>query len=147
MSNIEPADTSSTHKDALSYYSTVQEQGLERRNESPIYHSRNFNNWIKGILIRMYKRLFQFDWVARRCISAISEEYMQRIRTEYPDRAKELYVFDMGCGKGISSIHFEVRIMCKIISRRWYSKMDQIQCQISHLCRFVVAKREERWCR
>ncbi len=40
-------------RDAHTYYNNTQEQGLDRRNESKIYHLRNFNNWIKSTLISM----------------------------------------------------------------------------------------------
>jgi len=85
MANSESDDTmsnrsvQSSHQDAYSYYSTVQEQGLARRNESPILYSRNFTNWIKSTLI---------------------QQYLQLLKLEKPELKKDLHVFDMGCGKG-----------------------------------------------
>lgn len=37
--------------DARSFYNNPQELGIDRRNESKILHLRNFNNWIKSMLI------------------------------------------------------------------------------------------------
>ncbi|UJR35509.1 hypothetical protein I4U23_028263 [Adineta vaga] len=71
--------TTSTISDAHTYYNNAQEQGLDRRNESIILYLRNFNNWIKSILI---------------------DEHLKLLRNERPDRRDDIHVFDMGCGKG-----------------------------------------------
>lgn len=34
-----------------SHYNSIEEKGLDLRNKSRIVHMRNFNNWIKSMLI------------------------------------------------------------------------------------------------
>lgn len=36
------------------HYDARKDQGLKKRNESPIFHLRNFNNWTKSILLKKY---------------------------------------------------------------------------------------------
>lgn len=91
----------SSHQDAHSYYSSVQEQGLARRNESPILYSRNFTNWIKSMLIRMFTT-FSFNEFSGSHVIVISEEYVQLLKVENSNRKNDLCVFDMGCGKGFT---------------------------------------------
>ena len=42
------------------HYNKLQEAGRETRTESRIFYMRNFNNWIKSIVISKY-------WIARNC--------------------------------------------------------------------------------
>ncbi|XP_030645161.1 mRNA cap guanine-N(7) methyltransferase [Chanos chanos] len=58
-----------------SHYNTLQECGLEERNKSRILHMRNFNNWLKSILIG---------------------EILEQVRQE----RRDVCVLDLGCGKG-----------------------------------------------
>ncbi|XP_033754796.1 mRNA cap guanine-N7 methyltransferase-like [Pecten maximus] len=60
------------------HYNELQESGLEKRKESRIFHLRNFNNWIKSVLIG---------------------ETVQMVRQQSRDY-KDLAVLDMCCGKG-----------------------------------------------
>lgn len=60
------------------HYNSVPESGLDERNRSRILHLRNFNNWIKSMLI---------------------DEYVTLVR-ESDRRQSCLKVLDMGCGKG-----------------------------------------------
>lgn len=59
------------------HYNKLNGSNLETRSESKIYYMRNFNNWIKSVLI---------------------SEYIKRIRAEKNDN--KVSVFDLGSGKG-----------------------------------------------
>lgn len=61
-----------------SHYNTLEETGLAARSQSRIVFMRNFNNWIKGVLIK---------------------EFIDRIR-ESSKLGDPLRVLDMCCGKG-----------------------------------------------
>jgi hypothetical protein len=55
-SSTETEPVSSARSDvpnAHGFYNNTQERGLSQRNQSRIYHLRNFNNWIKSTLIGM----------------------------------------------------------------------------------------------
>nr|CAD7403590.1 unnamed protein product [Timema cristinae] len=60
------------------HYNTLQEKGLEERSKSRIFYLRNFNNWIKSMLIN---------------------EYLRKAG-EGHSHGQPLRVLDMGCGKG-----------------------------------------------
>ncbi|XP_051992308.1 mRNA cap guanine-N7 methyltransferase-like [Xyrauchen texanus] len=57
------------------HYNKLQECGLAERNKSRIVHMRNFNNWLKSVLIG---------------------EILDKVR----QRRREVSVLDLGCGKG-----------------------------------------------
>lgn len=61
-----------------SHYNKLEEKGLAERTKSRIFHMRNFNNWIKSILI---------------------QEYLTKIR-DTSKLGAPLRVLDMCCGKG-----------------------------------------------
>lgn len=61
-----------------SHYNNLDEKGLQARSESKIFYMRNFNNWIKSILIN---------------------EYIGKIKENLTNRAP-IRVLDMCCGKG-----------------------------------------------
>ncbi|KAL1773565.1 mRNA cap guanine-N7 methyltransferase [Sigmodon hispidus] len=58
------------------HYNELQEVGLEKRSQSRIFYLRNFNNWIKSILIG---------------------EFLEKVRQR---KNRDLTVLDLGCGKG-----------------------------------------------
>ncbi|XP_062986604.1 mRNA cap guanine-N7 methyltransferase [Elgaria multicarinata webbii] len=57
------------------HYNKLEEVGLEQRSMSRIFHLRNFNNWIKSVLIG---------------------EFLDKVR----QRKQNMTVLDLGCGKG-----------------------------------------------
>lgn len=59
------------------HYNHLEEKGLKERFNSPIYYLRNFNNWVKSVLI---------------------QEYTDKIREK--DYGRSLRVLDICCGKG-----------------------------------------------
>ncbi|XP_075212734.1 RNA guanine-7 methyltransferase [Lycorma delicatula] len=60
------------------HYNMLEEKGLSERNQSRIVYLRNFNNWIKSMLIN---------------------EFLEKVRNSKPAGAP-LKVLDMCCGKG-----------------------------------------------
>ncbi|KAM7320465.1 hypothetical protein ACRRTK_020908 [Alexandromys fortis] len=65
------------HSSAVAaHYNELQEVGLEKRSQSRIFYLRNFNNWIKSILIG---------------------EFLEKVRQR---KNRDITVLDLGCGKG-----------------------------------------------
>uniref|UniRef100_A0AAV2K973 mRNA cap guanine-N(7) methyltransferase n=1 Tax=Knipowitschia caucasica TaxID=637954 RepID=A0AAV2K973_KNICA len=58
------------------HYNRLQEVGLQARSQSPIFYMRNFNNWVKSVLIG---------------------EILDQLRRSSPGPVR---VLDLGCGKG-----------------------------------------------
>ncbi|XP_036177848.1 mRNA cap guanine-N7 methyltransferase isoform X1 [Myotis myotis] len=58
------------------HYNELQEVGLEKRSQSRIFYLRNFNNWMKSILIG---------------------EFLEKLRQK---KTRDITVLDLGCGKG-----------------------------------------------
>ncbi|XP_069476904.1 mRNA cap guanine-N7 methyltransferase isoform X2 [Ambystoma mexicanum] len=58
------------------HYNELQECGLEQRSQSRIFYLRNFNNWMKSILIG---------------------EFIEKVRQR---KRRDITVLDLGCGKG-----------------------------------------------
>jgi mRNA (guanine-N7-)-methyltransferase len=59
------------------YYNKKDNVDIDTRSKSRIYYLRNFNNWIKSVLIN---------------------EIINKIR--YENRIRDIFVLDIGCGKG-----------------------------------------------
>ncbi|XP_029446784.1 mRNA cap guanine-N7 methyltransferase [Rhinatrema bivittatum] len=57
------------------HYNELEECGLEKRSQSRIFFLRNFNNWMKSVLIG---------------------EFLDKVR----EKKKDIAVLDLGCGKG-----------------------------------------------
>lgn len=65
------------HSSAVAaHYNELQEVGLEKRSQSRIFYLRNFNNWIKSILIG---------------------EFLEKVRQR---KNRDITALDLGCGKG-----------------------------------------------
>ncbi|XP_069113471.1 mRNA cap guanine-N7 methyltransferase-like [Argopecten irradians] len=75
------------------HYNELQESGLEKRKESRIFHLRNFNNWIKSVLIG---------------------ETIQTVRRQ-SNEYKDLAVLDMCCGKGGDLLKWKKGQISKIV--------------------------------
>nr|XP_021185981.2 mRNA cap guanine-N7 methyltransferase [Helicoverpa armigera] len=77
-SNEPPKKISAEHSSVVAaHYNHLEEKGLRERFNSPIYYLRNFNNWVKSVLI---------------------QEYTDKIREK--DYGRSLRVLDICCGKG-----------------------------------------------
>lgn len=65
------------HSSAVAaHYNELQEVGLEKRSQSRIFYLRNFNNWMKSVLIG---------------------EFLEKVRQK---KKRNITVLDLGCGKG-----------------------------------------------
>lgn len=71
-------ETDNHTKVVATHYNKLEEKGLEERLKSKIFHMRNFNNWIKSVLI---------------------SEYLGKVK-ETLKLGEPLRVLDMCCGKG-----------------------------------------------
>lgn len=67
------------------HYNKLDEKGISQRKESRIYFMRNFNNWIKSLLINEY-------------VSKIRSKKEEKLQPGEP--RPTINVLDMGCGKG-----------------------------------------------
>lgn len=80
-----------------SHYNNLQEAGLDQRKDSRIFHMRNFNNWIKSMLINEYSRKIHSS-------KSQSRDQDRRDREDggqdLRDSAQNFNVLDIGCGKG-----------------------------------------------
>lgn len=74
----QPSSVSQHSHVVASHYNKLEEKGLVERSKSRIFHMRNFNNWIKSVLIN---------------------EYLTKIR-DASKLGAPLRVLDMCCGKG-----------------------------------------------
>ncbi|XP_056154527.1 mRNA cap guanine-N7 methyltransferase [Lampris incognitus] len=72
-----PANTLGTEHSVTvaSHYNSLQETGLAARSQSRIFYMRNFNNWLKSVLIGVI---------------------LEKVR----ETQREVAVLDLGCGKG-----------------------------------------------
>lgn len=78
--DIPPAKKPNQEEHAIvvaAHYNHLEEKGLKERLNSPIFYLRNFNNWVKSVLI---------------------QEYTDKVREK--DYGKPLRVLDICCGKG-----------------------------------------------
>ncbi|XP_060100033.1 mRNA cap guanine-N7 methyltransferase [Heteronotia binoei] len=75
-SDSEHIPAKKAHTEAVAaHYNKLEEAGLEQRRMSRIFYLRNFNNWIKSVLIG---------------------EFLDKVR----QRKQSITVLDLGCGKG-----------------------------------------------
>ncbi|XP_068621347.1 mRNA cap guanine-N7 methyltransferase [Battus philenor] len=76
--NAENGQCNTEHASVVAaHYNHIEEKGLKERFNSPIFYLRNFNNWVKSVLI---------------------QEYIDKIREK--NYGKPLKVLDICCGKG-----------------------------------------------
>lgn len=88
------------------HYNNVPETGLDERSKSRILYLRNFNNWIKSMLIGDYVIIiYKIRLMSLSVASAYNslfhclDEYVTKVKEAKP-RGSGLKVLDMGCGKG-----------------------------------------------
>ena len=79
------AESQGIGSSVASHYNNLEEKGKESRKDSRIFHMRNFNNFIKSILIQEF------------CDKI--KQNKPRHREDY-SRSDRFNVLDIGCGKG-----------------------------------------------
>ncbi|XP_053207654.1 mRNA cap guanine-N7 methyltransferase-like [Panonychus citri] len=80
--NHEDAPEPKLSKVIATHYNRIEEKGIESRKESRIYYLRNFNNWVKAVIIAQ----------------ALTK--IQTMNERKDIRNKSVTVLDIGCGKG-----------------------------------------------
>uniref|UniRef100_A0A8D0H9B2 mRNA cap guanine-N(7) methyltransferase n=1 Tax=Sphenodon punctatus TaxID=8508 RepID=A0A8D0H9B2_SPHPU len=94
----------SSHGEAVAaHYNELQEVGLEKRSQSRIFFLRNFNNWMKSVLIG---------------------EFIDKVRQKKQDIA----VLDLGCGKGGDLLKWKKAKIRKLVCTD-IAEVSMQQCQ------------------
>ena len=81
--------------DVAQFYNKLEEKGKDQRKDSRIYHMRNFNNWLKSMLINEYASKVR---KAKPHTSNRHDERSHHLDLSNPDES--FTVLDIGCGKG-----------------------------------------------
>ncbi|XP_035286719.1 mRNA cap guanine-N7 methyltransferase [Anguilla anguilla] len=114
-SPVKKLDTGAGHSvKVASHYNTLQECGLAARSQSRIFYMRNFNNWLKSVLIG---------------------EVLDKVRR----RHGELCVLDLGCGKGGDLLKWRKghigRLVCADIAAVSVEQCQQRYSDMRRKCR------------
>ena len=80
--------------DVAKFYNKLEEKGKESRQESRIYHMRNFNNWLKSMIIN------DFSDKVRKSKPRPERREDAPYHKDLSDPEKSFTVLDIGCGKG-----------------------------------------------
>ena len=126
------AIATSEKKDAHTFYNNAPAHDLKRRDQSQVLSLRNFNNWIKSTLISELSPFPSLKGSVTVLCYFFIDEYLNRLRTEQPDRKNEIHVFDMGCGKG-ERLSTSSPILWEKNSLRWFLGGDQLKWHIGNV--------------
>ena len=80
--------------DVAKFYNKLEEKGKESRQESRIYHMRNFNNWLKSMIIN------DFSDKVKKAKPRPEKREEAPYHKDLSDPAQSFTVLDIGCGKG-----------------------------------------------
>lgn len=78
VSNDPSSNGHETAEKVAEHYNSKNKIDLRARSESRIFYMRNFNNWVKSVLIN---------------------EYVKKIRNNH-SQSSQLAILDLGCGRG-----------------------------------------------
>ncbi|KAI1901561.1 hypothetical protein AGOR_G00035680 [Albula goreensis] len=114
-SPVKKLDTGEGHSQKVaSHYNTLQECGLAARSQSRIFYMRNFNNWLKSVLIG---------------------EILEKVRQKHG----EVCVLDLGCGKGGDLLKWRKghidRLVCADIAAVSVEQCQQRYSDMKRKCR------------
>ncbi|KAJ8334939.1 hypothetical protein SKAU_G00405780 [Synaphobranchus kaupii] len=114
-SPLKKLDTGEGHSQKVaSHYNTLQECGLAARSQSRIFYMRNFNNWLKSVLIG---------------------EILDKVRRG----PEQLCVLDLGCGKGGDLLKWRKgridRLVCADIAAVSIEQCQQRYSDMRRKCR------------
>ncbi|XP_006876643.1 PREDICTED: mRNA cap guanine-N7 methyltransferase [Chrysochloris asiatica] len=103
------------HSSAVAaHYNELQEVGLDKRSQSRIFYLRNFNNWMKSVLIG---------------------EFLEKVR----QKKKHITVLDLGCGKGGDLLKWKKgrinKLVCTDIASVSVQQCQQRYEDMKHRCR------------
>ncbi|XP_006902819.1 PREDICTED: mRNA cap guanine-N7 methyltransferase-like [Elephantulus edwardii] len=97
------------------HYNELQEVGLEKRSQSRIFYLRNFNNWMKSVLIG---------------------EFLEKVRQK---KNRDIIVLDLGCGKGGDLLKWRKgrikKLVCTDIADISVKQCQQRYEDMKHRCR------------
>ncbi|XP_049756240.1 mRNA cap guanine-N7 methyltransferase [Elephas maximus indicus] len=97
------------------HYNELQEVGLEKRSQSRIFYLRNFNNWMKSVLIG---------------------EFLEKVRQK---KKRDITVLDLGCGKGGDLLKWKKgrinKLVCTDIADVSVKQCQQRYEDMKHRCR------------
>ncbi|KAM9632729.1 mRNA cap guanine-N(7) methyltransferase isoform 1-T6 [Trichechus inunguis] len=104
------------HSSAVAaHYNELQEVGLEKRSQSRIFYLRNFNNWMKSVLIG---------------------EFLEKVRQK---KKHGITVLDLGCGKGGDLLKWKKgrinKLVCTDIADVSVKQCQQRYEDMKHRCR------------
>ncbi|XP_007949871.1 mRNA cap guanine-N7 methyltransferase [Orycteropus afer afer] len=104
------------HSSAVAaHYNELQEVGLEKRSQSRIFYLRNFNNWMKSVLIG---------------------EFLEKVRQK---KKHGITVLDLGCGKGGDLLKWKKgrinKLVCTDIADISVKQCQQRYEDMKHRCR------------
>lgn len=87
-------------EDVAQHYNAIPNSGVQARMDSKIYHMRNFNNWMKSMLICEFfldiSNLF-YEGPNALIQKPFLAEFLDRLKN---DGCLDVRVLDMCCGKG-----------------------------------------------
>lgn len=86
-------------EEVAQHYNAIPNAGIRARMDSKIYYMRNFNNWMKSMLIC---NLFTFfpEWFFQ-----FLAEFLERLKDEGCRRVR---VLDLCCGKGGDLLKWQI---------------------------------------
>ncbi|XP_075386018.1 mRNA cap guanine-N(7) methyltransferase [Tenrec ecaudatus] len=97
------------------HYNERQEVCLEKRSQSRIFYLRNFNNWMKSVLIG---------------------EFLEKVRQK---KTRDITVLDLGCGKGGDLLKWKKgrinKLVCADIADVSVKQCQQRYDDMKHRCR------------
>jgi len=97
------------------HYNKLDEKGLEERTKSRIFYLRNFNNWVKSMLIG---------------------DYVERVKKQNESSKKKITVLDLCCGKGGDLLKWKIGgidyLVCADIAETSVQQCEQRYKDMKH---------------